>query len=336
MTSEPRTEPRTEPRSDPDRRARPSVPRLIATALVVVLVADLLARVVGSQLAEPLVWYDATTQIKAEQIDDPAAQDIKDVVVGTSMTLRGFATETYVAESGRSAYNAALPGAVPSVTERWLLDEVVPSLEPDRVVLGIQTIDFSAILHEDNLERWEGARATRPGFLGSLDRLGAEVSGLVRHRQELRYPGAWLNAARGTPGPVEDAQGTLTELGFRDVYVDDFSEEARDRTANELSVMDLDSATDAIRRIEAELDARGIELVLVEMPVSQAYIDLHPDGQANYEELRGHYYALADELGIEIIDLATDWDADERFTDYTHLDLEGAQRVARILAGQLG
>lgn len=334
MTSN--SEPRTEPMSDQGRAARSSIPKLIVTALVVVLVADLVARVVGSQLAEPLVWYDATTQLKAEQLDGLAGQDIDDVIIGTSMTLRGFDTQTYVDETGRSAYNAALPGAVPAVTERWLLEEVVPSLEPDRVVLGIQTIDFSSVLHEDNLERWEGARATRTGILGSLDRMGATVSGLVKHRQELRDPGAWLNKVRGTPGPVEDARGTLTDLGFRDVYTDDFTDAARDRTANELAVMDLDSATDALRRMAAALDALDIELVLVEMPVSQAYIDLHPEGQTSYDEVRAHYRAVADQLGAELIDLATGWDADERFTDYTHLDLEGAQRVARSLADQLG
>ncbi|MCP4086393.1 MAG: hypothetical protein GY745_15265 [Actinomycetia bacterium] len=314
---------------------RSSVLRLLAAAAVVVLVAELAARVVGGQLAEPLAWYDATTQLKDGQVDELAGTGLDDMVIGTSMTLRGFDTQTYVDATGRTAYNAALPGAVPSVNERWLLDEILPRVRTGRVILGIQTIDFSAELHDENLARWEAARSTRTGFLGSLERWGSSVSGLIRHRQELRDPVAWMNLVRDRPGPIEDTAGTLTDLGFRDVYVDDFTDFARDRTAHELATINLEAASEAITRMASALEAEGIELVLVEMPVPQAYIDLHLEGQTSYDEIRAHYRGLADNLGIELIDLATDWDADERFTDYTHLDVVGAQRVAELVAGQL-
>ena len=59
------------------------------------------------------------------------------------------------------------------------------------------------------------------------------------------------------------------------------------------------------------------------------------DGVVTYEKVRAHYRDLAADVGVEFIDLASGWAADDLFTDYTHLDVEGAQRVAHEVATAL-
>ena len=79
-TTDPTTDPATEPATDPATRREPShrVRRLwlvvVATTLVVLVLAEVSVRVAADRLPEPFTWYHPVAQVKVGQMAQRAAE----------------------------------------------------------------------------------------------------------------------------------------------------------------------------------------------------------------------------------------------------------------------
>ena len=163
--------------------------RLLAAGLVMAG-AEAGARVFEQRIETNEVrWYDETTQLKVGQMEARAETDV--VIVGTSMAWQGLVPASLAPELGTDTdriYNAGLAGAVPLVTEPWLLDVVVDALSPTTVVWGVSSLDFSDTYGDANAQIYAAAPATRSGLLPAADRGLREHSALIRQRSVLRDP----------------------------------------------------------------------------------------------------------------------------------------------------
>jgi lysophospholipase L1-like esterase len=92
----------------------------------------------------------------------------------------------------------------------------------------------------------------------------------------------------------------------------------------------------AAEELLAGLGDRGLDTAVVVLPVTQDYIDLHPEGAAQYEEFLALAEQIADETGATFLDLHDFFadqgaDADTFFADTHHLNGVGANRLSRAL-----
>ncbi len=323
-----------------DERPTPRLGRLAALfslGLVAVIgLAEATARMAQAAGPPVLRWYDATAQLKVVQMEDLGQADV--VFAGTSMAWQGLVPEVFTAADpdGRSAYNAGLAGGVPVVTEPWLLDQVIPRLEPDLVIWGLSSLDLSVSYGADNLERYKDALETRSGWLASVERVSSRASALVGYRSILRDPESLFGAERSR---VEsDLAGSALILGAggeRRSFEFDVSDTRRDQVAARVRGFAIDG-TDiaAIHRTIAALDDRGIELILVELPAPDRYVDLHPNDQADLNRVHATIVTIADLTDTRLIDLRHGY-TDDDYVDYTHLDESGARALTAELAGRL-
>ena len=317
------------------RRAVITVVRFLIGLLVVVVVAEAGARVAEASGPPALRWYDATTQLKVDQMNDLSA-DADVVFAGTSMVWQGFDPETFTATDGRSAYNAGLAGGVPVVMEPWLLEQVIPRTNPDLVVWGLSSLDFSATYGADNLDRYRDALETRSGVLAALERGAASVSALVGYRTVLRDPGALFGIERDR---IEDdfaeAELVLGPAGVRRDFRVDAGEERGATVAARVVDFALDPADlAAVARTVAALRADGIEVVFAEMPVPDRFVTLHPNRLDDLDRVHEATVALGAELDVPVVDLRSGY-TDADFVDFTHLDEGGAHQLTTTLAARL-
>lgn len=301
--------------------------------LLVLAVAEGIARVAEAIGPPALRWYDATTQLKIEQMEELDGVDV--VFAGTSAAAQDIVPSVFTARDaeGRSAYNAALAGAVPVVTEPWLLDEVLPRLEPSLVVWGLTSLDFSPSWGSDNLGRYTDALAVRSGGLADLERAASRVSALVRYRSVLRRPSAIFGDE--VSRALGKARRVLGDDGERRDFSFGRSERRGEIIVARLRGYDIDPTdVDAVVRTVTELRAAEIEVWLVELPVPNRMIERHPRGSVDAELAHAAIQAVGEVLDVPVLDLR-DGFSDRDFVDYTHLDLGPARAFTTGLAAAM-
>ena len=252
-----------------ERRSLRRVLAWFAIGLVGALaVAEATARIAEAAGPPVLRWYDASTQLKVEQMNGLGDADV--VFAGTSMAWQGLVPSRFTAEDpeARTAWNAGLAGGVPVVMEPWLLDEVVPRLEPDLVVWGLSSMDFSTSYGEDNLERYLDALESRTGSLAAVEQAFADFSALVRYRTLLRRPSAMFGSEReDIEQDFADAAAILGSSGERRDFEVDYGERRAAQVESRFRGFRIDPADlEAVHRTVAALREQGIAVVFVEMP----------------------------------------------------------------------
>jgi hypothetical protein len=314
-----------------DKRRRVALLFLLGL-LVTVVVAEAAARFTEAAGPPVLRWYDAATQLKVEQMDDLGDADV--VFAGTSMVWQGLVPGVFTGTDPerRTTYNAGLAGGVPVVMEPWLLEEVVPRLQPDLVVWGLSSMDFSTSYGHDNLDRYRDALDSRTGALATIEQTTARFSALVRYRTILRHPNALFGSERdGIEDDFVDAAAVLgnggERLDFETATSPDRARQIQARLHNyRIDPIDID----ALYRTVNALRHRGIEVVLAEMPIPNRYVFLHPEGAADTARAHETIVAISDVFGLPLIDLRYGF-TDDDFIDFTHLN----QAAAGILTTQL-
>ncbi len=192
---------------------------------VVVLGAELTARLLSPYLDEPLRYGDRATQTKASQLAHlRAAEGCVDVVfAGNSMSRDAIDPSVFTASDthGRRAYNASLDAASPALLARWLLEEVEPRLHPRAIVVAVSSLDVNrnARAGPSAFERYETAVATRSDVLGRIQWAIMQRSALVDHRAQMRDPSevwhAISRAVRGETQPRTTPAGLPGVIGMR-------------------------------------------------------------------------------------------------------------------------
>ncbi len=311
--------------------------------MATLLLGEFAAKLLGPYLPAPARWPDEATSTKIAQMDDRECADV--VFVGNSMARDAFDPPTFADMDplGRSAYNASLDAASPAQLARWVPEEVVERLDPSTVVVALASTDLNdnAAAGQAALESYESSQGGRDDLLGSIDRQGAEWSALLRHRASLRDPQAVLDGVSaawssdeadrpsvdgldGLIGP--DGEGlSRQELGYTgQPAVQRF---VADQLLNDYSLGP--EQLDAAEELLARLDRAGIEVVLVALPVTDDYIALHPNGEADYDEYRAAMALLADSADVDFHDLS---EATDSFADTHHLNGVGSQELTEATA----
>jgi lysophospholipase L1-like esterase len=319
-----------------------------AVAVVVVAGAELGARALAPYLDEPLVWGDRATQVKAAQIDARGCADV--VVVGNSMARDGIQPTVLGDELGVEAYNAALDAAGPTLVDRWLSDEVVPGLDPTTVVLAVSSIDLNggSAAAAAAAESYDSSIMGRDDLVGRLGAWATEHSDLVRYRTELRQPTVvWdaLGRARrdepaehtsvaGIPGIIgPDGEGlSRRTLTFTGESVS--AAFARDQLLNDFSIGS--AQVQSTRELLTDLDDDGIDVVVVILPVTDEYVELHPHGADDVEAFLGAIDDVATDTGVRVVDLHDASYDHDLFADTHHLTAAGGERLSPELADALG
>lgn len=316
------------------RRSR--VLSALAVFALGLVVLEVGARVVVAS-ADPVdvIWYDASTQLRVEMLDELESVDM--VFVGTSSAWQGLVPSVFVEHgAASSAFNAGLAGGVPAVTAPWLRDEVVPRVDPDVVVWGLTSLDFSTSYGDTNEEAYDEAFETRPGMLADLDRAVSGVSELVRSRRVLRDPSMlWGQAQDEIQADLDEAAAIIGDGGERLDFTEDVSEERaaimRARVRDyEIDGHDVDEVRETVQRLQAE----GRRVVFVEIPFPDRFVQLHPRGQEDLEAAADTIDAIAAEYDISVV-RTTETFTDDDFVDFSHLDRAAARRFSADVARQL-
>jgi len=294
------------------------------------------ARIAEAAGPPVLRWYDAATQLKVEQMDRAGGAAV--VFAGTSMAWQGLMPSEFAAADpgDRTAYNAGLAGGVPIVMEPWLLEEVVPRLQPDLIVWGLSSMDFSSSYGDDNLERYRDALDTRTGRLATLEQTTSRFSALVRYRTILRRPSAMFGSGRDEiETEFEDAASTLGDSGERRDFTVNFGDKRSSQVESRFRNFRIDETDiQAIHRTVTNLREQGIEVVLVEMPTPDAYAALHPGGDADLARTHQTIVAIGEVFDLAVVDLRFGF-AESSFVDFTHLGEQASRDLTIRLANSL-
>ena len=315
---------------------------IAAMVLVVLALSELGARAFSPYLPEAQVWSDKSTQVKVAQMDRLAWREgcVDIAFVGNSMTRDAIDPRTYTAADPdhRSAYNAALDAATPSLLSRWTLEEVQPRLDPATVVLGLSSFDLNdnARIAASALDSYETAPLSRDDLFGRLQAPFIEHSDVFRYRNELRDPAeVWAGIQRVRSG---ERQERLSADGIEGIIGPDGEGLSRRplQYTGAVSIQRLlqtellndfrmgGTQIDAADGLISELADRGVEVVLLVLPVTQDYVELHPDGGADFQQFLVTARRLAERTGAVLVD-AHGWaGGDAQFADTHHLNGDGA------------
>jgi len=314
-------------------------PKAFLIALAVILVVELIAQVLARGLPNP-DWNFPQTDRKVGQMEAMAATgETADVVlVGNSSVNAAFLADDLEAESGLgSFYNAGLDGSSMRLTEDWTLNVVVPLTSPEMVVIGLTSRDLNdaSASNAEVFDKYFTSRG-RARFMGE-DTLGQRVqralsgvSALVRISPFIRDPASLVT--QYNPGGPNTGEFILPGEEYNPRPLD--VTRTRERALNDYALEGIE--LDSLTRLVQELKSQGIEVVIVEMPyVAEDYLELHPNGVADYNDYRTVVAEFTTSQGLAYIDL-TDypWTTAE-FYDFLHVNSTGIAIVNTMLAEAL-
>jgi hypothetical protein len=315
--------------------------RVLGLALVVLLVAELGIRLVEDRLPPPVEWYTPEYGIKEEQMADLGDRsDGASVVFIGSSVIDVSVDPSKVAsppEDERPAYNAGLIGANLEMVDLWSEHVVEPALRPSVVVIGVSSRDVN--------RNGAGLESQTAGFykLPAVRRLlGTEsaiqkvesrlsdVSRLFKYRTVLRRP---LEALFEYDSPDRNlAMNTDLgqELHLADVaYQGGPNVEAFFRAEPLLAYTASETQFGAVRNTIDRLHAAGVRVILLDVPVTDQYVRLHPRGAEDYRSYEAALNVLAAQTGAELVDTGT-W-LPPAFSDPLHLNGFGAELLTTVI-----
>lgn len=316
----------------------------VIIGLALFVAVELALRLAEPLLPEPSMWPNNEMAFKVDQIDDLVSAGIRvdTVFAGSSVAAEGFDPVAFNEVGPHLAYNAALGAASARSLERWLLDVVVPRLDPEVVVVGLVSRDLNdgGISQREFYERV----ASSHGLMtvgAAANPMEAFESWLVQHvslfrlRPLVRDPAQLAAAIRGEanmgddpkPGPFGSDPEDPGSGSYDNSEV--FREFWRGRQLNGYSIGA--DETEALERLVAELAERGVSVVLVHMPVTEDYVSLLPDPDRDPREFRDLLIRVAEEQGAVFVDADPLFERDD-FRDPAHLDPRAAAELARALA----
>ena len=338
-------EPSTGPVIGPDP-ASPPGPRALLhlglAALTVLLVAEVAARAMEPSLQPVQDWPDSSYTVHHDQLSQVGPLDY--LVVGSSSVGAAIHPDDLAEQwpdtgTGYAYWLAGPPlRSLEAVTAGVLLDE----LEPGMVVLGVTMREFNATsMHDEHhlalLNSPPYREATgQSSWLAPADALLRQHVALARQRAVLRQPAdLWhdLRSPNLAPAPVA-TDGHLLG-GERDELADEPPEHlAQERAAlADFTVSDADLA--ALGSLLTELGERDIPTLVVNLPVTEEFIELAPGGQADYEAYVQAVEAEAATNGARWHDLMDGGWNDSHFRDVNHLNGRGVARLLPMLADLL-
>jgi hypothetical protein len=287
--------------------------------------------------AEARLWHDAVAQLKVQHMDERRATGDTGGVVfaGSSQILEGVRPSLAAPGFGRRAYNAALHRGFLPLTERWLLEEVLPRLEPQLVVLGLSVLDLTdhGVAQYEVVDRYDAALAKRPGR-----RAGVQRAVLGRSRLARRLAGRFgpsVDLADLSIGPEGEGLEFANATEYR------LSDKKRAFIEDEL-LADYGTGPKclgAVRRILRAVRASGAAVIVVGMPHTDELHPMLPGGAAAVEDARSSLCTVLDDEGVRIVEELLLMREHRWFADCIHFNgagmHEGSRRLARAIESEL-
>ena len=314
--------------------------RWLLAVVGVLLAAEGGVRVLTGTLPPPAGWPTDEYPIKDERTAELAdAGGTSVVIVGSSVADVSIDPAGFGEPS--LAYNAGLVGATAWIVDVWTREVVVPRLDPRLVVVAVSSRDLNdngaGVELSDHLFREsEGGRRVL-GTESTVDRVERwldERSALLRYREVLRRP---FEAFAGYDPPDRNA-AAVTDLGLETHLLD---EPYADR-ATAVEFMRREPLRDfalggvqqqAFERLVTSLEDDGRIVVVVDVPVTQDYVDAHPRGERDMTEYRAVVDDIVERAGATLVRPGV-WDP-SFFSDPLHLNGAGVDRLTELLVDRL-
>jgi hypothetical protein len=314
------------------------------TLIAFLIVFELGARVLSAGLPDP-EWNFAQTDRKVAQMEALRNGEGAEIVfVGNSAVNSDIISDVIARDSSfDSVYNAGLDGSPGKLTQDWATTVVEPLLSPDVVVIGLTSRDLNDG-SRSNLSVTDGYLNSpgRAAFLGEesngqkADRLFSDLFAIVKIRAFLRDPVSLITQYRDD---IAEERLRVMDDFTRQEYFNDqiLIDRTRERALNDYDtgISEGSQAAAVISTIET-LQSRGVQVVVVEMPYSgDDYIDLHTNGQSDYDAYRATLQEIALTTDVPLIDgTQPDWSTDY-FEDFLHLNSAAANEFSTNLAIEL-
>lgn len=244
------------------------------------------------------------------------------LIVGSSRVLQGLdaeALQTALANQGHGdlrVFNFGINGATAQVVN-FLLQSVLPAdHQPGLIIWG----DGSRAFNSGRFDRTFARLLESPGYqlVRNGQRLGADVGSVPR-------PSISAIDAKGFM-PVDDEFDPGT-------YYQQFPR-VSGQFDGDYQPFNLGGIqTNALQAVANYSRSRGIPLVLVNMPLSDEHLD---EVRLGYErQFQAFLQQQGQQGGFQVVDLMTQWQGQNRFfADPSHINRQGADAIARQLAGR--
>jgi hypothetical protein len=325
-------------RAPPPARGSSRLPLLVTVLLI--LLAELGVRALDPP--PPLEWSSEEAQVKVEELAAVGRSGGGGTVfVGSSVADVALDPARFSAATGGApAYNAALLGADLRSMELWVEHVVVPEAAPSRVVLALncRELNGAEAAQDDFFREFASAPAmarlrAEERALDRFDRWVGEWSELVRYRSVVRTPRSLFDDDRRSGVNLE-----LVEGGYNAAYRDRSYPEPDDLHEvlfpGDIARFEVgDDLVGALDRTLAHLQERGIDAVVVHMPVTEDWLSYLPD-RGTFDEcdrVMSTSAAAAGATFVEgrVLDRAL-------FADPIHVNGAGSDQVTDYLAAELG
>lgn len=318
-----------------------------ACSFTAILVAvELASRMIAPSLpVDPGKWPRIEIASKLEQIRQLAnsGKKVEVLFAGSSMMAGGIDPVAFTEASGKSSYNAAFAGPSMRTITPWVLDVVEPLLQPDVVVVGLQSRELSdngpknQVMYEKFIKS-PGYKQTKGTVASRLEGGLEELSYFLRYRRALREPSQLFATDEASQQALAEAD-VRQVIGARGMRLEEPTHYKKPakliRGLYEKTLVDFavgGPEYEALEDLATGLEEEGVELVLLNMPVTEDYWGAHADpvgDRAAYHELMEEFVA---ETGVTLIDAEDGFPSSEPFRDPVHLDIEGRQAMAVALA----
>jgi hypothetical protein len=316
----------------------------IGSAAIVagLVVGEIILRLLQRSLRPLTEWQNWEMHHRIAALNDLARMGgASVVVVGSSMVNAAVDPDRLSAllDRTRPAFNAGLNGAGARLLELWTLRIVLPRLRPSVVVIGLGSHEVSSgnvIARRllDSLLTSSGWRDLEGGgsFMDRLIRWFGKRSFLVRYRSYLGRRALF----RDTPTRRSSTcrrLGTLRTLllfRFRSYRIDDRQLKMWNQLLENFEVGEAEMT--ALGRLIEGVRAAGAIPVLIRMPVTGDWVQLHPGGRSDFEQFERTLSSFARERSVPYADLASKFLSLEDYADPVHLNGKGLLRFTNLLA----
>ena len=314
----------------------------ISGFLGMLLAAEVMARLLLPSLpADPHTWPRAEIGQKLEQIEALEKRDAEADVVfaGSSLTAAAINPQLFTEETGITSYNAAFAGPSMKTVTRWVLDVVVPKLSPEMVVIGVASRDVNDNGPKnqrvyDSFVESPGYRQETASFASEIEGWLEDVSVFMRYRRLFREPASLFDDSSTT---VKD-QNIRKEIGPGGIRVEEprnyatLPKLARQMRKGTLVNYETGGVEfEALLEMKRGLEDRGIEMMVVSMPVTPDYVAAHEHPKADMATYNAFIDDFAAQTGVTVVDAQEAFATPLPFRDLMHLDVEGRDAVTRAL-----
>jgi hypothetical protein len=309
---------------------------------LVLLMSELFARNIAPALpVDPGKWPRIEIAQKLHQmrgyVNDRKPFEV--VFVGSSMMAGGVDPVAFTKRAGLRGYNAGFAGPSMRTITPWTLGIVEPLLQPEVVVVGLQSRELS-----DNGPK--NIRMFRkfldsPGYRQATSNIALRVAGtlervsyFLRYRRAFREPtelfgvegSAALEAAqvRQVVGPL--GKRIQDDAPYRNS--DKFREDLYRKMLYRFEVGGPEYA--ALEKLYEKLRERGVHLIVLNMPVTEDYWDAHgsPSDRRTYHRALRRF---VNNHEVTFVD-AENALPKEVFREPLHIDIQPCRWVGYALA----